>query len=70
MSCQCQDAATRAYRELKARDYLDGDAFVAAVTIFHQYHPDRSRLEALETVADWLDQAEAPPETAVASAGI
>ncbi len=58
MSCQCKDAALRAYRELKGMGDSEGRAYDAAVRIFQHYHPESERIQAYETVGDWLDEHE------------
>ncbi len=59
MPCQCQAATLRAHRELRKAGEDEGRAYEVAVRIFRHYHPDSARLDAYQTVADWLDLDEA-----------
>ena len=58
MSCQCRDAALRAYRELMDSGKREDHAYDAAVQVFRYFHPERPRVEAYQVVADWLDRKE------------
>lgn len=57
VSCECQQAVTRTYRELRARGLGDVSAFYAAARVFCWHHPDVSPREARFAVAEWLDDA-------------
>ncbi len=59
MSCLCRDATLRAYRELTEAGQREDRAYEAAVRVFRHYHPDRTKVEAYQAVADWLDRHEA-----------
>lgn len=39
----CERAVVRAYRELRASDYSDRDAFISAVRVLELRHPGHSR---------------------------
>ncbi len=55
MSCQCHDAVLRTYKELTEAGQREDRAYDAAVQVFRIYHPKRTRVEAYQAVADWLD---------------
>ena len=59
MSCQCRAATLKAYRELAKSTQREDRAYDAAVRVFRHYHPESQRIDAYQTVADWLDQSEA-----------
>ena len=59
MPCQCRTAVIRAYRELRERGQPETTSYSASVRIYRHYHPDADKLEAFETVAEWIDQLEA-----------
>ncbi len=58
MACQCQKAVTNTYVELRKANHDEARAFDAAVRVYRHYHPEQRRLDAFQTVADWLDQTE------------
>lgn len=62
MSCQCHDAVLRAYRELTEAGQREDRAYGTAVEVFRHYHPESSKVEAFQVVADWLDRHEAGAE--------
>lgn len=59
MSCQCHDATIRTYNEMTNAGQREDRAYDAAVKVFRYYHPDSSRVESYQVVADWLEQHEA-----------
>ena len=60
MTCQCYTAVTRTYSNLKDKGLSEDHAFAASVRVFRFYHPEKRRVDALDTVSDWLDGLEAP----------
>ena len=64
MSGRCRKAAVRAYRELTARGVADRPAFLAAVAVYRNYHPEEPVSAARDRVADWIDAALTEPEVA------
>lgn len=58
MSCQCRDATLRTYQELRKLGQSEVRAYDAAVHVFRYFHPEEPRVEAYQTVADWLEGQE------------
>lgn len=56
--CLCRIATTKAYDELRKLGENEGDAYDAAVRIYRHHHPEHPRIQAYETVADWLEHHE------------
>ncbi len=65
MSCRCRDATLRAYKELTEAGQREDRAYDSAVRVFRHYHPESSRVEAYQVVADWLEWHEAGADPAV-----
>ena len=59
MPCQCRTAVLRVYRELRESGDREDRVFDAAVRVYQHYHPERQRVDAYQTVSDWLDQYDA-----------
>ena len=58
MSLQCRVAAIRAYEEMKRSGGREDHAYEVAVDVFRYFHPEIRRLDAFQTVADWIDEQE------------
>ena len=59
MSCQCYAATVRTYAELRRLGQGESVAYAAAVQVFRHHHPEASRIDAYQQVADWLENDEA-----------
>jgi len=52
---RCERAVVTAYRELRAFNVGDLDAFHACATLYRIHHPEASMNEARRLVAEWVD---------------
>lgn len=57
--CECYAAVTRVYRELRARQVPDADAFHTATHVYQYHHPEAKAHEAPHQVALWLEEFDA-----------
>lgn len=54
---RCKAAAVRAYLELREKGEGDVAAFDAAVHVFRLHHPEVPKVQALDAVSAWVDDA-------------
>ena len=66
MTCQCYTAVTRAYANLREKGVSEEHAYTASVRVYRHHHPDQSKAQAFDMVADWLDSLESGTESPTA----
>lgn len=54
VNCDCREAVTRTFRELKSRNVADEKALESAATVYKFHHPSSSEKEARSVVNNWL----------------
>jgi len=52
--CECREAVSRAFGELKERRMSENSAFESAVAVFRFHHPEIPPMQAIDTVDRWL----------------